>query len=167
MALTAYCEPDEVRAALGVSDLELSDAVLNLPVYEIGLVRELNKVSVSLPVAFSVVSAIAEEARTDVAQALMDATRLFSVYAAARQVGVSLGIMAPKDVGDGKASLARFSDSPYRDTLARVETMYVATRASLLDALNTYAGTTTGTKPTVPFTVFLASGRSYDPVTGV
>lgn len=167
MALTSYCEPDEVRAALGVNDLELSDAVLNLPVYEIGLVRELNKVSVSLPVAFSLVSAIAEETRTDVAQALIDATRLFSVYASARQVGVSLGIMAPKDVGDGKAATARFSDSPYRDTLARVEQMYLATKSGVLDALNTYSGTAVGTKATVPFTVLLASPRSYDPVTGV
>lgn len=167
MALTAYCEPDEVRAALGVNDIELSDTVLNLPVYEIGLVRELNKVSVSLPVAFSLVSAIAEETRTDLQQALLDATRLFAVYAAARQVGVSLGVMAPKDVGDGKASVARFSDSPYRDTLARVEAVYLSTRADLLAALNAYGSTTLGTAPTVPRTILMASGRSFDPVTGV
>ncbi len=34
MALTTYCELNEVRAALGVNDIELPDAVLNLPVYE-------------------------------------------------------------------------------------------------------------------------------------
>jgi len=167
MALTSYCENDEVRAALGVNETELSDVVLNLPVYEIGLVRELNKISVTLPAAFSLVSAVADETRTDVQQALMDAVHLFSVYCSARQVGVSLGIMAPKDVGDGKASLARFSDSPYRDTLARVEQMYLATKASVLDALNAFAGTASGTASTVPFAVFSASKRSFDPVTGV
>lgn len=30
MALTQYCELDEVRAALGVNDVELPDTVLNL-----------------------------------------------------------------------------------------------------------------------------------------
>lgn len=166
MALTTYCDLDEVRAALGVNEIEISDAVLNLPVYEIGLVRELNRVSVSLPVAFSVVTAIAEELRTAKATALVDAVHLFSVYASARQVGGSLGTMVPKDVGDGKASVTRFSDSPYRDTLTRVETMFQGTRASLLDAFNTYSETTPSTSALTPGVVFMASGRSYDPVTG-
>lgn len=166
MALTKYCENDEVRAALGVNDIELSDTVLNLPVYEIGLVRELNKVSTSLPAAFSSATNVAEETRTDAEQALVDATRLFSVYAAARQVGVSLGAMAPKDVGDGKAVISRFSDSPYKDVMQRVESMYMATKASLVESLNLYQGSGTSSLSTTPFTVFRASSRSFDPVTG-
>lgn len=166
MALTAYCELAEVRATLGVNDLEISDPVLNLPVYEMGLVRELNKVSTSLPAAFSTVSSIAEESRTDPSQALFDAVRLFSVYAVARQVGVSLGVMAPKDVGDGKATVSRFSDSPYRDTLDRVEQMYTATKASLAQALVDFTGSGSTTASTVPFTFFKAVGRGVDPVTG-
>lgn len=166
MALTAYCELSEIRAALGVNDIELPDTVLNLPVYEIGLVRELNRVSVSLPVAFSAVSAIAEEARTDAGQALMDAVRFFSVYAAARQVGVSLGSIVPKTVGDGKASISRFSDSPYKDVLTRVESMYQAARGGVLDSLALYSGTVAA-RSTTQASVFRASSRSYDPVTGV
>lgn len=167
MALTTYCDLSEIRAALGVNDVELSDAVLNLPVYEIGLVRELKKVSASLPVAFSTVLAIAEETRTDVAQELVDAVRLFSVYASARQVGVSLGAMAPKDVGDGKATISRFSDSPYKDVLNRIETMFGDTKTGLLTALNTYTGSGSSTASTTPYTVFKASNRATDPVTGV
>ena len=167
MALTAYCELDEVRAALGVNDLEIADSVLNLPVYEIGLVRELNKISTSLPAAFSTASNISEEIRPDPAQALVDAVRLFSVYAVARQVGVSLGVVAPKDIGDGKATVSRFSDSPYRDTLDRIEKMYLAVRSSLADALSTYAGSTASVAPTTPFTFFKAVSRGVDPVTGV
>ena len=167
MALTAYCEPDEVRAALGVNDLEITDAVMGLPVYEIGLVRELNKISTSLPAAFSTASNTAEESRTELAQALVDAVRLFSVYALAKQVGVSLGVVAPKDVGDGKATLSRFSDSPYRDTLDRIETMYTATKSSLASALADYSGSTATVASTVPFTFFKAVGRGTDPVTGV
>ena len=167
MALTAYCELDEVRAALGVNDIELPDTVLNLPVYEIGLVRDLNRVSSSLPVAFSAVSAVSEETRTDTQQALADAVHLFSVYACARQVGVSLGAMAPKDVGDGKATISRFSDSPYKDVLQRVEAMYTAARGGLVESLNLYTGSGTTTASTTPFTFVGKSSRGYDPVPGV
>lgn len=167
MALTAYCELDEVRAALGVSDIEISDAVLNLPVYEIGLVRELNRVSTSLPVAFSTILSVAEASRTDTEQALFDATHLFCVYACARQVGVSLGSMVPKDVSDGKASMARYSDSPYKDVLDRVDTIYSSVRKSLIDSMILYTGSGTSGASTAPMTMFKASPRSYDPVTGV
>lgn len=166
MALTTYCEYDEIRAALGVNDIELPDTVLSLPVYEIGLVRELNKISASLPVAFSTAFSQVEEARTANEQALVDATRIFSVYAAAKQVGVSLGSMVPKDVGDGKATISRFSDSPYRDVMKRVEAMFSALKASLADTYALYAGTTASTAATVPMTVFKASPRATDPVTG-
>lgn len=167
MALTAYCELDEVRAALGVNDLEISDSVLNLPVYEMGLVRELNKVSTSLPAAFSTVSNTAEESRTDLAQAFYDSVRLFSVYASSRQVGVSLGVMAPKDIGDGKATVSRFSDSPYRDTLDRIDQMYLSTRSGVSQAFAAFTGSGAATASTVPFTFFKAVGRGVDPVTGV
>lgn len=167
MALTTYCALDEVRAALGVNSLEISDTVLTLPVYEIGLVRELNKVSTSLPVAFSTASSIAVGDRTVLQQALVDATRLFCVYAVAKQVGVSLGSMVPKDVGDGKSSLSRFSDAPYKDVLQRVDGLYSAVKASLLSTLDAYSGSTSSTSASVPFTVFGKSSRSYDPVTGV
>lgn len=167
MALTTYCALAEVRAALGVSEVEIPDTVLNLPVYEIGLVRELNKVSTSLPVAFSTSSGIAEGLRTTAQQALVDATRLFCVYAAAKQVGVSLGAMAPKDIGDGKSTLSRFSDSPYKDVLQRVDGLYSAVKASLLAAIDDYSGSTSGIDARVPFRVFGKSARSYDPVTGV
>lgn len=166
MALTNYCELAEIRAALGVNDIELSDVVLSLPVYEIGLVRELNRVSTSLPVAFSTASNITVLSRTEPQQALVDATRFFSVYAAARQVGVSLGSIVPKDVGDGKATMSRFSDSPYKDVMQRVEVVYTAARASLLEALVALTGSGTATKSVAPFTVFAKSPRSYDPVTG-
>jgi hypothetical protein len=166
MALTTYCELNEVRAALGVNDIELPDTVLNLPVYEIGLVRELNKVSTSLPVAFSTSSAILQASRTAVQQALVDATHLFSVYACARQVGVSLGSIVPKDIGDGKATISRFSDSPYKDVMQRVESMYLACKAGLLETLDLYNGTTTVVAATTPATFFKASARAYDPVTG-
>lgn len=166
MALTQYCEFDEVRAALGVNSIELPNTVLSLPVYEIGLVRELAKISESLPAAFLSVSDLDMESRTAAQQQLYDAAHLFSVYAAASQVGISLGALAPKDVSDGKSSMSRFSDSPYKDTLERIATMLAGAKAFLIEAFAAINPSTSQSSSTVPFTVFKASGRSYDPVTG-
>jgi len=168
MSLTAYCEFGEVRSALGVNDIELPDSVLALPVYEMGLVRELNKLSTSLNAAFSTVRLTAPASRAAPAQALFDATRLFSVYASAKMVGVSLANFAPKDVGDGKANVSRFSGTPWESVMGGVEEMYAALRSDLRDAYNAYAGSTSSVlAATVPGTFFVASKRLYDPVKGV
>lgn len=163
MALTLYCAFDEVRAALGVNSEELNDAVLSLPIYEIGLVRELNKISTSLPAAFSTCNALG--ARSDLQQALVDATKLFSAYATARQVGASLAMLAPKDVGDGKATISRWAGTPYQDTMNEVKAQLAAARENLAGVYATYAN---GDAPdiTTPGTFFVAAGRSVDPVTG-
>ncbi len=121
MSLTTYCEFDEVRSALGVNDLELKDSVLALPVYEMGLVRELNKISTSLTAAFSSVIAKTLSSRTEAETVLYDAVHLFSVYAVAKQVGVSLPTFAPKDIGDGKATVSRFAGEPFTKVLDGID----------------------------------------------
>lgn len=167
MALTPYCQAEEVRSALGVNDLELSDSVLDLPVYLMGLTRELNQLSVSLPAAFYTIDNKDLSTRTSNESALWEATRLFCVYAAARQVGVALASMAVKEVGDGKSNTSRFSDAPYRDTLASVEQWCAMTRETLRKAYATYQVTDVGLTSSTPFTIFGGGKRSYDPVTGV
>lgn len=167
MSLTTYCEYEEVRSALGVNDLELKDSVLGLPVYEMGLVRELNRLSTSLNAAFYAVSAKSASTRTTEEAALVNAVRLFSVYAAAKQVGVSLANFAPKDVGDGKATVSRYAGEPFEKVLSRVDEMYSALRVELRAAYDTYAGTTSSVTPTTtPATMFTAGKRGYDPVAG-
>lgn len=167
MSLTAYCDFAEVRSALGVNALELSDVVLSLPVYEMGLVRELNRLSTSLNAAFSIVAAVASGSRTEVQAALYDGVRLFSVYACAKQVGVSLANFAPKEVGDGKAMVARFAGEPFEKVLGRVDDMYSALRVDLRTAYETYAQVSTGATASVVPTLFISAGRrTYDPVTG-
>lgn len=167
MALTPYCQAEEVRSALGVNDLELSNSVLDLPVYLMGLTRELNKLSVSLPAAFSTVDNKSAITRTANEVALWEATRLFCVYAAARQVGVSLASMAVKEVGDGKSNTSRFSDAPYRDTLASVEQWCAMTRETLRKAYADYLVTDVGLTAVTPPGIFRGGKRTYDPVTGL
>lgn len=162
MALTTYCDYEEIRAALGVNSIELADAVLGLPVYEIGLVRELNKISTSLPAAFSTATGASPQAALD--KALCDAVRMFSAYAVAKQAGVSLATFAPKDVGDGKATLSRFSGQPYTETMDNVKAALADARAALQDALAAYQGATAATA-VLPVS-FMASSRTIDPVVG-
>lgn len=165
MALTLYCEPNEARAALGANSIELPDAVLNLPIYLIGLMRELNKVSPSLPGLFAPIVGKKAEDRAPLEAALHDAVRLFSVYSVAKQVGVSLASMLPKAVGDGKASTSRFADAPYKETMSNVETMFHTARSGLVETLEAYNQTGTA-KAVRPITAFLAAPRAYDPITG-
>jgi hypothetical protein len=164
MALTPYCTNDEVRAVLGVSISEIQDEVLDLPVYEMGLRRELNKVSLSLPAAFSTVNSIAYASRTAVQSALFDAVKMFSVYAVARQSGAPLALSAPKSLNDDKSGFSRYADSPYKDVLERIEQMFQHTRQDLLNALNEYQGSVTATRPVIG--ALAVSSRVYDPVTG-
>jgi hypothetical protein len=164
MALTPYCTNDEVRAVLGVSISEIRDEVLDLPVYEMGLRRELTKLSLSLPAAFSTVNSIASVSRTAVQSALYDAVKMFSVYAVARQSGAPLALSAPKSLNDDKSGFSRYADSPYKDVLERIEQMYQHTRQDLLTALSEYQGATASARA-LPGALAVSS-RTYDPVVG-
>lgn len=167
MSLTTYCEFAEVRSALGVNDLELKDLVLSLPVYEMGLLREFNKISTSLSAAFSSVLAKDLASRTENESALYDAVRLFSVYAVAKQVGVSLPSFAPKDIGDGKATVSRFAGDPMEKVLARVDQYAQALREGVRQALADYEGSGTEQSSALTPALFcVGSSRAYDPVTG-
>lgn len=165
MALTQYCDYDEIRAALGVNDEELADTVLALPIYEIGLARELKKVSASLPAAFSAALNSSEATRPATTQDLINAVRVFAAYTVAKQVGVSLATFVPKEVGDGKAVLQRFAGTPYSDTMERVQEALAEARTALEEAFATYNGTTVSGAVTVP-TFAVAQPRLADPVTG-
>lgn len=164
MALTPYCSNDEVRAVLGITMSELKDDVLNLPVYAMGLRRELIRVSPSLPAAFSTVNSA--DPRSDAQQALYEATRLFAVYATAKQAGASVALSAPKGMTDDKSGFDRFADAPYKDVLARIDSAYSAARQDLVDAYAAYAGATSSTGFYGMPSGMAVSSRTYDPVTG-
>lgn len=164
MSLTTYCSYDEVRSALGVNDLELPDRVLGLPVYEMGLVREVSRLSTSLNAAFSSVSSKTPATRTAAEKALYDAMRLFSVYTVAKQVGVALPTFAPKEVSDGKASVSRFAGEPFKATLAAIDEYLAAYKLDLKAAFDALNGSATPQSAVMVGVV--AASRSYDPVTG-
>lgn len=163
MALSDYTTFADVRAALSVSDDELEDATLGLALFEDNLLVELSDIHADLTTQFATVSAIAEASQTAAQKHFLRVTRLFSTYSVANQVCTSLGLLAPKDIGDGKALSSRFADSPYRDTKKDVREKYDLYRLKLAEA---FAGLSASTATVTSRSYMRASGLSTDPVTG-
>lgn len=163
MALLDYTTPDAVRAVLGVSDDELEDGTLALELYSNYLQMELEDINLNLPVEYAAVAAIAEGSRTAAQQRFYIATRLFAPYSVANQLGSSLPMFGPKDISDGKATVGRFADSPYRATLEKVKKEYDRLKLRLDEM---YAALTSSTVVTTSRVLMSVSSPSSDPVTG-
>lgn len=160
MALAPYTTYADVRAACGVTEEEVPDAVLSLQLYELTLLRDLKGVSASLAADFGAWSADGAPA---LQQAAASAVKLFATYAVARTLSVGLPLAAPKDIGDGKATLARFADAPYRAVIERVQAEYEKALAELRSAVEALSG---GSTSTSYGSTFLVSSPSFDPVLG-
>lgn len=145
MPLTDYTSYDEVRAALGVSTDELEDATLALGMYSDSLELELESVNLGVPSLFTTVAALPEADRTDSQGRFYRTAKLFATYAVAKQLLPSLPMFGPKDISDGKATVSRFADSPYRETSKRVEAKYDELFTKLTTAYDSAASTTTAT----------------------
>src|SRR4051812_45297778 len=111
MPLTPFTTNEQVRSVLGVSEDELIDETLNLPIYELNLRYELGEVSGSLAADFVTIAALDETTWTDKQKGFVDAVKLFSPYAVSVQLETSLPLFSPKEITDGKASLVRYTDS--------------------------------------------------------
>lgn len=161
MALLDYTTYEDIRAALGVSNDELEDSTLSLEVYEGNLTLELEDVSLALQTEYATVAALTT--RTDAQTRFYDAARLFSTYAVAKHASVTLPMFSPKDIGDGKALVSRWADSPYKTTIKEVEKMYDRLKNRLAQAFAAYQSTST---TSVVQTFMVVSSPSTNPVTG-
>lgn len=159
--LTDYTSYAEIRASLGVSDDDLADETLALALYDDYLQGELADVAATLPDTFAATKLLpaptAQETR------FLKACSLFSTFAVAKMLTAALPLFAAKQVGDGKAVVARF-DNPYKDTIKSVNEQYEKMRNRLIAAL-ALVGTTSAAKVTQNY--LTVASPSYDPVTGV
>lgn len=138
VALVDYTTYDDIRAALGVSEDELEDATLGLSLYSFSLSADIRSVSLTLAADYATVSAKDEPTRTENEQILVECMSLFCTYSVAKHLLTSLPLFSPKEITDGKASAVRYSTSPYKDTMARVEEMYGRYRDALATAYAAY-----------------------------
>lgn len=162
MTLTDYTSYEDVRAALGVTDIELEDSTLSLEVYSSGLEEDLYDVSANLVTTYKGVTAKADEDRTEKEARVYRLVRVFATYSAAKLLGTSLPMFGPRSVSDGKASMSRFSSDPYKDVLKRLSEQYDLSRGRLIRALDDLSSSTTDVTLQ---TVMLRVSSAYDPVT--
>jgi len=116
MDINTYASYDEIRAALGVSSLELKDDQLSLDIYGDFLYQELASVSgiltpdtISRNLAGQYTYLASLAVLTDNQTLLMSYIRSLAIYTVAANVVDSISLLVPKTISDGKALLTRFS----------------------------------------------------------
>lgn len=161
MEIINFTTFNDIRAVLGVSDDEIEDATLSLDIFELNLTSELEDISVNLIGDYSTVAELTT--RTAVQERFYQATRLFSAYAVAYQATGSLPLFSPKDISDGKATVSRYADSPYREVIKKVSAQYEKFKVKLEKAYAEF-GSSSAPSRTIPSLFAVASG-ARDPVT--
>ena len=162
MTLTEFTSFDDIRAVLGVSVDELSDTTLSLNLYLFSLVSALEGVDLGVIPYFEPLVATAPSTATDIR--FFQAVQVFASYAVAKQASGSLPMFSPKEQTDGKSSLVRFSQDPYKVTMEKIEEGYEAWKVKLSAA---YSATQNVGAPVVsdrPYLSVVSPG--YDPVSG-
>jgi hypothetical protein len=162
MQLTDLTSYDAIRGALGLSSDEIDDSVLGADYLLFSVKAELR--AVSALVAYMFIMEKAEEERTDAEQELFEAVQLYVPYVVGMQLRSTLPLGAPKQIGDGKAVLARDAGAPFALTMQVLNAEYARLKVLVQNAVTTFNGeTVTQAKPQM----YVAAGvPSYDPVTG-
>ena len=106
--LTDFASYDEIRAVLGVSDEELEDGTLALPMYLKLLQMEFGDLNADLESKYLDVKALTNPTAKE--QKLLDVVSVFSAYAIAFHLLTSMPLFAPKQITDGRASTDRIAD---------------------------------------------------------
>ena len=160
--LTEFTTGDEIRAVLGVSTEELDDVTLVQPLYEHLLELDLEDVGAGLTAQFRTTSAIVYPSRTANQEKFFRLARLFSAYAVARHLLVSLPYFAEFRVQDGRAEKERVQD-PFEKTRDGVTAGFGALRLRLSAAYTALVGGTALVRTAV--TLVVSTGITLDPVT--
>lgn len=129
-SLTQLTSNDEIRAVLGVSDLELSDDTLNLPIFESLWLSELSDIYSGLPALIDDII-IKQSTNPPTASALetqlLETVKVFSAYATSKNFLSNAQLFTPKRITDGKASVERFADA-FKGVIDGINTMYLRLR---------------------------------------
>lgn len=168
MTLLDLTSCDDIRAALGVSEDELTDATISLPLYENGLIGALedlaDEVGADASGAIDTVIAKAPADRSADEARLARAAQAFATYSTARVLCTTLPLFSPKDITDGKAAISRFAQDPYKEVIKGVAAQYEVWRTRLAKAVAAINQSTVAA-PQMP-TLFSIVSPSSDPVTG-
>lgn len=107
--LSKLATPEEIRALLGVSDEELKDSQLDLPVFLRGVKASVNRID---PRIWSTYAALPESPLTDTdEEQFADAFQSYATMRAAQLLAISLPNYGVRSLTDGKAAFTRQTDS--------------------------------------------------------
>ena len=112
--LSQLTTPADIRAVFGVSEIELPDAVLNLPMYDVLWDMSLSEIHVELPALIDLLlekEASAPDTMTRYEKQLLGTVRVFSAYAISKDLLANAKLFTPKRITDGRAEVERFADS--------------------------------------------------------
>jgi hypothetical protein len=161
--LTDYTSLQDIRAALGVNDVELPDETLCLSLYLDGLEGRL---AVYPPAFFTALDEARSKpyvALTPVEKRLLRAARTFSTYAVALHLTESLPLFAPEQVTDSKAGMERPA-SAFKAVTEAIQAAFNRAKGALDEVAEEVGGGDVA--ETISRQYFLAVGQSFDPVTG-
>lgn len=161
--ITDYTSYDAVRAVLGVSNEEIDDDVINLPLYETLLSEDLLDLSATIQADFATVRDIAVGTQTAIEKRFVRVLQTYASYQVASTLLGSVALFAPKDVTDGKAATARVAD-PFKTLKEDVLASLVYIRTRLLTAYDAYSPSYSA-PATVTRTFIVSTGLAIDPVT--
>ena len=151
MPVTTYTTYGDVRAALGVSEMELTDTELGLALYDNAMELALSEVTLSTGLTLQAAFAAAAAGST-----LKRQTQMYATYAVAEVAANALSMLAPKTISDSKTSLSRFSSEDTYKSVVRSISKLKAGYKQLLE------GTTVEAQ-----TLFTVVKPAIDKVTGV
>lgn len=157
--LTDFASYDEIRAVLGVSDEELEDGTLALPMYLKLLQMEFSDISGTLESQYLAAKAAPSPSAAE--QKLLDVVSVFSAYAISKNLLTSMPLFAPKRITDGRAETDRVTD-PFEGVREGVNSYYQMLKLRVSVALEDL-GTPVTVAPSR--TYFAATGLAINPVT--
>jgi hypothetical protein len=158
--LTDYTDVPSIRAVLGVSEDDLDEVTVMLPIYEDTLTQDLEEISLDLIDTYLTTSELATPTATE--SRFLVACRVFATYSVAKHLTSALPLFAAKQVTDGKAQVSRF-DNPYKESIKSVVAQYDKARAKLVAAFTAIGSVSTSS---VAKTYFSVVTPSTDPITG-
>lgn len=159
--LIDFMSYDEPRAVLGVSEEELEDGTLELPVYSKQLSMDLEDVYTGLVQLY--LSKQVLTIRTPEEQKLLDVVSVYAIYATSKTLLTSASLFAPKQVSDGRASTDRIAD-PFQSVREGVDATLAIMKARVyltISALGNQVAATTSRS------YFKAAGLSNNTITNV
>lgn len=160
LTITTYTTYDSIRAVLGLSVRELSDATLGEEIYAYTLEVDLLQLGADILTDY----ATAAGESTAASEAFVRTLRIFAAQSVGYKCAEALPQLSKKGITDGKAGIYRDDNSPYKVTMTNLKAAFESARLNLQEAYGDYSGA--GFTAPTPVSLMGTSGLAIDPVTG-